>query len=90
MDSHEGGQMDRSPIADDHVDALTGLPGFALFRQEVNDLLRGIVPNADGARHAIAFFNIENFKHYNQRYGYSAGALHHRCLPRQCTGPILR
>ena len=73
MDSHEGGQMDRSPIADDHVDALTGLPGFALFRQEVNDLLRGIVPNADGGLHAIAFFNIENFKHYNQRYGYSAG-----------------
>ena len=73
MNGSVDGQTAISPMADDSIDFLTGLPSFAVFRKEVNDLLSSAASNTDGARHAIAFFNIENFKHYNQRYGYPAG-----------------
>ncbi len=57
----------------DH-DALTGLLTYHAFRVLVDHhLASGSLAPKDGDVNTMVYFNIENFKHYNQRYGFSAG-----------------
>ena len=57
----------------DH-DSLTGLLTHHSFRNYLDEQLshEKLAPS-DDCRYAILYFNIENFKHYNQRYGFAAG-----------------
>ena len=55
-------------------DALTGLYGHKTFRDMVDSLLNQKSPaTQDNAQNTLVYFNVENFKHYNQRYGFAAG-----------------
>lgn len=55
---------------DNTKDPLTGLLDHRAFRDLVDTLLESAEMNADVA---LVYFNVENFKHYNQRYGFAAG-----------------
>lgn len=58
---------------EDH-DALTGLLTHQAFRSLVSKrLCSGQLAPSSGATSAVVYFNIENFKHYNQRYGFAQG-----------------
>jgi len=54
-------------------DVLSEMPRLNSFRAYVDALLATGELTQDDARHAVVFFNVENFKHYNQVYGYPAG-----------------
>ena len=54
-------------------DALTGLLGHKAFREMVDPLLACGVSAGHSPRRTLVYFNVENFKHYNQRYGFAAG-----------------
>ena len=55
-------------------DALTSLLTHHAFRALVaRRLAHGELAPTDDTTFALVYFNIENFKHYNQRYGFSAG-----------------
>lgn len=58
------------PAQDNTKDSLTGLLDHRSFRDLVDTLLE----SAEMRSHvALVYFNVENFKHYNQRYGFTAG-----------------
>lgn len=59
----------RSVANTPQYDSLTGLLSFSLFREEAE---RIIVGNC-GADHAMIYTDIENFKFFNQKYGYHTG-----------------
>lgn len=50
-------------------DYLTGLLSFTRFREEVERVIVGARANS----YAMVYSDFENFKYYNQRYGYAAG-----------------
>lgn len=50
-------------------DYLTGLLSFTRFREEVERLIVG----GYGRNRVMLYIDFENFKYYNQKYGYSAG-----------------
>lgn len=55
-------------------DHLTGLLGHQPFRTRADNLLAlGELAPREGVSYAFVYFNVENFKHYNQRYGFEAG-----------------
>ena len=53
-----------------YYDELTGLPGRRLIEHSAASLLRD---RADGRKFAIAFLDIDNFKHINDYYGHANG-----------------
>lgn len=53
-----------------YIDPLTGLPNRLLFERSVQQLLETIGPD-DGF--AIAFIDVDNFKHINDYYSHAAG-----------------
>jgi diguanylate cyclase (GGDEF)-like protein len=53
-----------------YFDELTGLPNSSLLEKGVRDLIEG---GAEETRFALAFIDIDNFKHINDYYGRSAG-----------------
>ena len=54
-------------------DNLTGLLGLARFHAVVEErLATGNVPTGDDAL-AVVYFNVQNFKFYNDRFGFEAG-----------------
>jgi diguanylate cyclase (GGDEF)-like protein len=66
---------DRSRLEDDlyrhaYFDDLTGLPNRALLEKGVRDLIEGA---SDETQFALAFIDIDNFKHINDYYGHSVG-----------------
>ena len=55
-------------------DTLTGLFDHKTFRDMVDSLLKEKEHATHGDyQRTLVYFNVENFKHYNQRYGYAAG-----------------
>lgn len=52
-------------------DELTGIPNMHTYRGAVSVLLEGI--DELGTHFSIVYMDIENFKAYNERYGFQAG-----------------
>jgi cyclic di-GMP phosphodiesterase Gmr len=53
-----------------YLDELTGLPNRILIEQRVDEVLAG---KADQGRFAVAFIDIDNFKHINDYYSHAVG-----------------
>ena len=62
--------MQRDLIARAFIDALTGLPNRTLFEQNIEELVTEAAP---GDRFALAFIDLDNFKHINDYYSHAAG-----------------
>ncbi|MGA7803204.1 putative bifunctional diguanylate cyclase/phosphodiesterase [Bradyrhizobium sp.] len=54
-----------------YYDELTGLPTRRVIEHRANVLLKQ--QNDDGGRFALAFLDIDNFKHINDYYGHATG-----------------
>ena len=63
-------RMQRDLIARAFIDALTGLPNRTLFEQSIEELVAEAGP---GDRFALAFIDLDNFKHINDYYSHAAG-----------------
>ena len=53
------------------MDDLTNLPNFPCFRQQVIEMLQDEKINIEDYR--FVFMDVENFKNYNEKYGFRAG-----------------
>jgi len=53
-----------------YLDALTGLPNRTSIELHINDLLHR---SREGDRFAVAFIDLDNFKHVNDYYGHAIG-----------------
>ena len=53
-----------------HIDELTALPNRALMEQYVETLIR---QDEGNTRFALAFIDLDNFKHINDYYSHSVG-----------------
>jgi diguanylate cyclase (GGDEF)-like protein/PAS domain S-box-containing protein len=53
-----------------YYDELTGLPTRRVIEQRANSLIR---EGGSSARFAVAFLDVDNFKHINDYYGHSSG-----------------
>lgn len=62
--------VQRELIERAYLDALTGLPNRTLFEQSIEELIADI-PGA--RRFALAFLDLDNFKHINDYYSHAAG-----------------
>ncbi|WCS25247.1 EAL domain-containing protein [Methylobacterium sp. NMS14P] len=63
-------RIQRELITKAFIDALTGLPNRTMFEQSIADVLAGSMP---GDRFALAFIDLDNFKHINDYYSHAAG-----------------
>jgi diguanylate cyclase (GGDEF)-like protein len=63
-------RLQRELIERAYLDELTQLPNRTLFEQTINELISDRFSNAS---FAIAFFDLDNFKHINDYYSHSAG-----------------
>lgn len=70
VDVTESHGIQRDLLERAYFDALTGLPNRALIEQSVEDLIEIV---QDGARFALAFIDLDNFKHINDYYSHAAG-----------------
>jgi diguanylate cyclase (GGDEF)-like protein/PAS domain S-box-containing protein len=70
IDITERKQVERELVQQSHIDQLTGLPDRILIQQHVE----AIIGN-DGAsrRFALAFIDLDNFKHINDYYNHAIG-----------------
>ncbi|WP_342104729.1 putative bifunctional diguanylate cyclase/phosphodiesterase [Methylobacterium sp. SI9] len=62
--------IQRDLIARAYIDALTGLPNRTMFEQSIEEL---IVEAGPDDRFALAFIDLDNFKHINDYYSHAAG-----------------
>ncbi|MCJ2090566.1 EAL domain-containing protein [Methylobacterium sp. E-005] len=62
--------IQRDLIARAYIDALTGLPNRTMFEHSIEDLIAGARPSD---RFALAFIDLDNFKHINDYYSHAAG-----------------
>ncbi|MBQ7578502.1 MAG: GGDEF and EAL domain-containing protein [Synergistaceae bacterium] len=53
------------------IDTLTGLPNMKYFRQEAPNLIKKLVKQ--GGEPKCIYFNVRNFRTYNEAYGLSGG-----------------
>ena len=59
----------QSVISEPGYDPLTGLLSFSRFREEVERLIVG----EDAQSHIMVYGDFENFRYFNQKYGYHMG-----------------
>lgn len=59
----------RGIISSPEYDSLTGLLSFSRFREEVERIIVG----GYATSHVIVYSDFEDFKYFNQKYGYSMG-----------------
>ena len=81
------GSLDEDPVLSGHhhhsstlksyeVDELTGLANLVFFRNQLERVLRHQRDTAHvdlQKRITLLYFNVQNFKRYNQRFGFDAG-----------------
>lgn len=60
---------ERNSILPPEYDSLTGMMSFSKFREEVEYHIVG----GYAISHAVVYFDFEDFKYYNVKYGYSKG-----------------
>lgn len=70
LDITERKQFERQLLRRAHFDELTGLPNRVHVQQQVERLLQR---REDAARFALAFIDIDNFKHINDYYSHAVG-----------------
>ncbi|HWP26851.1 MAG TPA: EAL domain-containing protein [Xanthobacteraceae bacterium] len=70
LDITERKQFERQLLRRAHFDELTGLPNRIHVQQQVERLLQR---RGDAARFALAFIDIDNFKHINDYYSHAVG-----------------
>ncbi|SDA23487.1 diguanylate cyclase (GGDEF) domain-containing protein [Methylobacterium sp. UNC378MF] len=63
-------RIQRELLTKAFIDALTGLPNRTMFEQSIADVLAGSAP---GDQFALAFIDLDNFKHINDYYSHAAG-----------------
>ena len=63
-------RIQRELITKAFIDALTGLPNRTMCEQSIAEVLAGSRP---GDRFALAFIDLDNFKHINDYYSHAAG-----------------
>jgi c-di-GMP phosphodiesterase Gmr len=56
-----------------YFDELTGLPNDALAHEQVRQLLASAGQSSQSGRFALAFLDIDNFKHVNDYYTHAVG-----------------
>lgn len=61
--------LDRGTASSPEYDSLTGLLSFSRFREEVERVIVG----GHATSHVIVYSDFEDFKYFNQKYGYSMG-----------------
>jgi c-di-GMP phosphodiesterase Gmr len=70
IDITEHKQIERELLERAHIDELTGLPDRILIQEHVEAIIRA----EDGRRRfALAFIDLDNFKHINDYYSHSVG-----------------
>jgi diguanylate cyclase (GGDEF)-like protein/PAS domain S-box-containing protein len=70
LDITERKQYERQLLRRAHFDELTGLPNRVCVQQHIERLLQR---RSDAARFALAFIDIDNFKHINDYYSHAVG-----------------
>lgn len=68
LDESEQRRREQSLIQRAYFDELTGLPNRRLIEQSIGSLIE-----AAGASFAVAFLDIDGFKHINDFYGHAVG-----------------
>jgi diguanylate cyclase (GGDEF)-like protein/PAS domain S-box-containing protein len=63
-------QTERELAESAHIDKLTGLPDRALMHHYVDSMIRH---DSGTARFALAFIDLDNFKHINDYYSHAVG-----------------
>jgi cyclic di-GMP phosphodiesterase Gmr len=70
VDITERKQVERDLMERSHIDKLTGLPDRVLIQEHVEAIIRN---DGDGRRFALAFIDLDNFKHINDYYNHAVG-----------------
>src|SRR5262249_40296659 len=70
LDISERKQFERELERYAHFDQLTGLPNGLLFQKRVEQI---VSHNEHLSRFAVAFIDIDNFKHINEYYSHAIG-----------------
>ena len=70
IDITEFKQTERELAESAHIDKLTGLPDRVMMHRHVNSMIRH---DNGTARFALAFIDLDNFKHINDYYSHAVG-----------------
>ncbi|WP_426220096.1 putative bifunctional diguanylate cyclase/phosphodiesterase [Methylobacterium sp. NFXW15] len=70
LDVTQHHRIQRDLIGRAYIDVLTGLPNRLMFEQSIEEVIAQATP-AD--RFALAFIDLDNFKHINDYYSHAAG-----------------
>ena len=70
LDVTQHHRIQRDLIGRAYIDALTGLPNRLMFEQSIEEL---IAEARLSSRFALAFIDLDNFKHINDYYSHAAG-----------------
>lgn len=69
-----------------HHDALTGLPNRVLFNDRIEQTVKNAIRN--NKRFAVLFFDLDNFKPVNDRFGHEIGDKLLKLVAERLTGNI--
>ncbi|MCJ2012393.1 putative bifunctional diguanylate cyclase/phosphodiesterase [Methylobacterium sp. J-076] len=70
LDVTQHHRIQRDLIGRAYIDALTGLPNRMMFEQSIEELIAAACLSD---RFALAFIDLDNFKHINDYYSHAAG-----------------
>ncbi len=70
IDITERKQVERRLVERSHIDKLTGLPDRVLIQERVEAIVGN---DGDRRRFALAFIDLDNFKHINDYYNHAVG-----------------
>jgi diguanylate cyclase (GGDEF)-like protein/PAS domain S-box-containing protein len=70
IDITEHKQVERELVQQTHIDQLTGLPDRVLIQRHVETIIGN---DGDSHRFALAFIDLDNFKHINDYYNHAVG-----------------